>query len=425
MKTHDILNKDEALDICYRLAEKTPNKDLFLIGSWVSFYPFKNDSFEYQLDQMASAGINFNHFPKHFGWGEYDNPDYWNEIEEQYKKRNMRYHMYAPDSQNPTVIAGLTAIASSGKDHCIGYHVTDEPLAERLEQVGAAVRAYRQADNQRFPFVNLLPSYAGESALGGAYRDYLQRYIDVAGKDNIEYLSHDFYFVSKNGTGDIKLLFQDIEAMRSVAYANGRLKTHAFPQSSEWSGMRMPTADEMRWNLYAYVAYGFKALSWFNLVCPGSSDSEGEKFTNSIIYRDGTIRDPELFAIFSHLNWEIRVLGDTLIKLDTVHAYHTDEEQPGVEYLPQEFMLRPDGTNKFVMSCMEHKENGDAYLMIFNKAFESIEGAVFTVDPYSDLRGMEYVNPHTGEYEPVDLRAGTLTSDFLAGEGKLYRLILK
>ena len=423
MKTFDVVNINETMSARGKAAECLYGKGSFLIGSWVSFYPFEKDSFEYQLDQMASAGINFNHFPKHFGWGEYDNPEYWNEIEEQYKKRNMFYHMYAPDSQNPTVIAGLTAIASSGKDHCIGYHVTDEPLAEQLDGVGAAVRAYRLADNQRFPLVNLLPSYAGEGALGGTYRDYLQRYIDVAGKDNVEYLSHDFYFISKNGTGGTKLLFQDMEAMRSVAYTNGRLKTHAFPQSTEWNGMRMPTADEMRWNLYAYLTYGFKALSWFNLVCPGASDSDGEGFTNSMIYRDGTIRDPELFAAFSDLNWEVRVLGDMLVTLDTVHAYHTDEDQPGVEHLPEDFILRPNGTNKFVVSCMEHKENGDVYLMIFNKAFEAVNRAVFTVG--SDLKGMEYVNPHTGENEPIDLSEGTLTSDFLAGEGKLYKLIRK
>jgi hypothetical protein len=72
---------------------------------------------------------------------------------------------------------------------------------------------------------------------------------------------------------------------------------------------------------------------------------------------------------------------------------------------------------------MEHKENGDVYLMIFNKAFETVNRAVFTVG--SDLKGMEYVNPHTGENEPIDLSEGTLTSDFLAGEGKLYKLIRK
>ena len=41
----------------------------FLIGSWVSFYPFEIDSYEYQLDQMKEAGLNFNIFPAYFGGG--------------------------------------------------------------------------------------------------------------------------------------------------------------------------------------------------------------------------------------------------------------------------------------------------------------------------------------------------------------------
>ena len=61
----------EAKKAAYR--EKLKNDDVttddLLIGSWVSFYSFEKDSYEYQLDQMAAAGINFNMFPRDFGAG--------------------------------------------------------------------------------------------------------------------------------------------------------------------------------------------------------------------------------------------------------------------------------------------------------------------------------------------------------------------
>ena len=62
----------------------------FLIGSWVSFYPFDVDSYEYQLDQMHRVGLNFNIFPAVFGGGMLD-AETWENVEKQYASRNMYY----------------------------------------------------------------------------------------------------------------------------------------------------------------------------------------------------------------------------------------------------------------------------------------------------------------------------------------------
>ena len=48
---------------------KQNTTDRFLIGSWVSFYSFDIHSYEYQLDQMHNAGLNFNIYPAVFGGG--------------------------------------------------------------------------------------------------------------------------------------------------------------------------------------------------------------------------------------------------------------------------------------------------------------------------------------------------------------------
>ena len=64
----------------------------FLIGSWVSFYPFEIDSYEYQLDQMKEAGLNFNIFPAVFGGG-MQNAELWADVEKQYEARDMYYCM--------------------------------------------------------------------------------------------------------------------------------------------------------------------------------------------------------------------------------------------------------------------------------------------------------------------------------------------
>ena len=388
----------------------------FLIGSWVSFYPFDIQSYEYQLDQMRQAGINFNIFPAVFGEGMQDAAT-WGNVETQYEARDMYYCMYGGLSED-LLREGVQY--AKGKNRCIGYHLVDEPRGAALPQVGKMVRAYRDADPKRYPFVNLFPSYAGDAALDGNYYRYCSRFVDEAGEENIEYLSHDFYPFRQNGTA--MSIFGDMETIRRVAFENGRLRTHAFPQATAWQGTRMPNIDEMRWNVYAYVAYGFKALSWFNLVCPGKSDTEGEGFREALIYRDGSIMDKQLFEEFSNLNSEIHTLGDTLMKLDTVHAYHTKGGIAGVETLPSDWMITPTDDADFVISHMVSRKGDETYVMLFNKSYENAVTASFSVSPYSGIRSLSYVSPFDGNEYPVSVSEGVFTETFRPGEGKLYKL---
>ena len=395
---------------------KKKTNDQFLIGSWVSFYPFDVDDYEYQLDQMQAAGLNFNIFPVAFGGG-MDTPEACDRVEQAYAARNMLYFMNGGLSDD-----ALERGVRNARDraHCIGYHLKDEPTGEELPHVGRFVRAYREADGKRYPFVNLLPSYAGEERLGGSYYDHCTRFVCEAGAENIEYLSHDFYPFRTNDT--CRDIFGDMEVIRRVALENGRLRTHAFPQASAWDGTRMPNIDEMRWNVYAYLAYGFKALSWFNLVCPGNSDTEGECFRDSIIYRDGTIRDPQLFEDFGQLNREVLTLGETLMKLDTIHAYHTQADVEGVETLPSDWMITPVRSENFVISQMVTAAGDQTYVMLFNKDWRNSVTASFAVSAFSGIESLEYVSPFDGSIGTVVPEDGIFTDTFRPGEGKLYRL---
>lgn len=395
---------------------KKNTTDKFLIGSWVSFYPFEIDSYEYQLDQMKEAGLNFNIFPAYFGGGMRD-AEVWADVEKQYEARDMYYCM------NGGLDADMLKEGvqyAKGKSRCIGYHLIDEPGGAALPRVGEFCRAYREADPKRYPFVNLFPSYVGTAAMEGDYYQYCTRFVKEAGEENIEYLSHDFYPFHLNGTA--LSIFADMEVIRRVAFENGRLRTHAFPQSTAWMGTRMPNIDEMRWNVYAYLAYGFKALSWFNLVCPGKSDDEGECFRESVIYRDGTVKNPQLLKDFGKLNAEVHALGDTLMKLDTVHAYHTTDRIGGVERLPADWMITPAGDADFVISHMVTKKGDETYVMLFNNSWENPATASFAIDPLSGIESLTYISPWGGNEYPVTVKDGVFTETFRPGEGKLFKL---
>ncbi len=411
-------NDYEAKKAAYRLQiqQDDVTADDLLIGSWVSFYSFTEDSYAFQLDQMAAAGLNFNIFPYRFGDVNFTK-SHWNRIEREYAQRNMVYFIHGGENDFDVLRA---ANAAQGREHCIGYHVMDEPASyERVNRAGELVRLYRSYDSQRYPFVNLLPVALGEYT---TYEEYVQSFLDAAGPKNIEYLSHDYYPIRVGGV-DVDI-FAAMEVIRSLAYENGKLKTHAFPQSTQWNGTLMPNIDEMRWNVYAYLAYGFKGLTWFNLVCPGNSDDEGEGFRDSLIYRDGTIRNPELFADFSDLNWEVRGLSKALMNLDAAHAYHTVSslQIAGTETLPEDFMVQPLQEAPFVISDMEAKDGTNPYVMLFNNDTAKSIDASFAITFPEGYNALEYLNPFTGEYELAELVDGVLTAPFRAGEGRLYRL---
>lgn len=396
------------------MKKNTTNK--FLIGSWVSFYPFEIHSYEYQLDQMAEAGLNFNIFPAVFGGGMLDE-ETWNNVEKQYEARDMYYCMNGGLNED---MLNVGVEYAKGKARCIGYHLIDEPGGAALPHVAEFCRAYREADCTRYPFVNLFPSYVGNAVMEGDYYQYCTRFVREAGIENIEYLSHDYYPFHLNGTA--LSIFGDMEVIRRVAFENERLRTHAFPQSTAWMGTRMPNINEMRWNVYAYLAYGFKALSWFNLVCPGKSDTEGECFRESVIYRDGTIKNKKLLKEFGMLNREVHALGDTLMKLDTVHAYHTKDGIAGVERLPDDWMITPVGDENFVISHMVTAKGDETYVMLFNNSWEQPATASFRISAFSGIESMTYVSPFNGSEYPVIIKDGTITETFRPGEGKLYRL---
>ena len=143
-----------------------------------------------------------------------------------------------------------------------------------------------------------------------------------------------------------------------------------------------------------------------------------------MIYRDGTIRNQQLFDEWSELNWEIRGYSPVLMGLDTVHAYHVKQDVAGVEYLPNDFFIQPGGglENNFVVSYMESKDGEETYIMLFNKDETSEQSCLFNIDEAEELNGLEYFDPHTGEYIDVDISDGCIEGQFLAGEGKLYRL---
>lgn len=404
-------------------------KDDFLIGSWVAFAidNRNNLSMREQVKRLSDSGINF---IIHGGWipddGEPVEKDlaseaWWKHVDGIMKENNILYGFsgsgYSGDkgdwnNTSDTVVKRAAKIVPQ-LENCMGVMVKDEPAISLIDQTAEAAKKYAQQVEGVLPYVNLFPSYAG-SAIGGTYKSYVEKWVTSVGAENIEYLSHDFYPWFQPGFRSN--MYSDLEVMREVGLRYG-VKTHAFPQACAWENMQMPNENMLRWNVYLYLAYGFKALTYFNYYM-----WNGEGCWDGIFDLDGNLLHPELYCFLTGLNNDLHYMSDLLMNLDCLHAYHTSEEA-GAEILPQDGLLGYGGEGSFIVSYMRAKDGSAPYLMLFNKDWKNPnEGASFTVNAESGITGLELYDTETREYKDVPVENGKILLDFQAGEGKYLRI---
>lgn len=416
-------------------------QDEFLLGSWVAYYnPLEGGlSMRQQTEQLADAGINFIMYGSWINDAgesverDLQSVDWWKYVDDVMVENGMKYMFSASGggANNPENVKGALdnlsaeAVASAQNivpnlQNCIGYMVKDEPVASELRSIANISKQYATIKNGAYPMVNMNPSTVGEvygwSVLGGSYESYFDMWVNYVGAENIEYISHDHYAFGKTKTD--MTIFNDMEIMRKVGLKYD-LKTHGFPQACGWGGQRMPNADEIRWNVYAYLAYGFKAISYFNYVMWGS-----EGCYAGLIDLEGNIKDQQLYDDVAKMNWEIRATSDIIMHLDCIHAYHNlDNTGEKVELLPYNALANPPANADVIVSYMTARDGSEPYLMIFNKSFENeIVDMPFELGKGKGITGLEAFDPSTGEYQTLAIENETFKLSLKKGEGKFIRL---
>lgn len=412
----------------------------FMFGSWVSYYDLSIKSYAEQTEDMGAAGINFNWHPEAIGTDiNHDGANFYDydAIEKAYADNGMMYLYDATKSGSNGY--NDPAFKEMAK-HCVGYYVKDEPSASQFKATAELFDMCLKSDPERSPYVNLYPNYAGTTALGGTYAQHVQNFVDIVGAENLEYLSYDHYPFTASETVR-NSYFSDMETIRKVGYNSGRLKTLGMPQSGWWAGMRKPNVDEMRWNVNTYVAYGFKAISYFCWASPKytSVADGGEAMQDFVIDRDGT--RTELYEPLAEQNWQIRQLGDLLMSIDCAHAYHSGSNvADGAEKLPKSFFIQPESKqDSYIISLFYNKDNTETYVMIMNNSTSESKRGKFSVSADSGVTSItEFKSTVSGDNLPnhkdlkntlgkpsqteISVESGVFETDFLPGEVKIYKL---
>ncbi len=300
----------------------------------------------------------------------------------------------------------------AGSESLWGYLLTDEPSAAAFDELGQLTEAFREMDPTHIAYTNLFPLYADANQLGTvSYAEHVRRFLDVV---RPTWLSYDFYPLLDDGSVRPGW-FENLAIAREAA---GDTPFCLWLQTCALANWRIPTADEIRWQVYTALAYGAKGIGAFTYQTLDAEDFRGAP--TSIHRQKGP-----LWAGMQQINLELQALAPYLMELRSTRVgatWRDDNDNGGLvssarggELLWGEFV---DG-------------EGHPWVLVVNADMR--RSAFAEIALRTDLTTLHEVARSTGELRPVrrdqGVRAegayadGMIVRFWLApGDGRLMRL---
>ena len=254
----------------------------------------------------------------------------------------------------------------------------------------------------------------------GAYADNVRALYNELAKYSdglLDYVMYDLYCF-RNEICDENSMYSSLEYNRRIGQELNT-PTAFYVQSMAWNNCYRPNGDDIRYQVWAGLAYGAKQFSYFCYHTPRANAAE--TYGPAIVDLEG--KPTDLYEPVSELNWQIRAIGDTLMKLETKEVYHTGTGFGGsYNALPVGYYLRPvDRDQKLTVSRMADTETGCEYGIVVNRDYNNAQTLRFTL--HNGVGSISRISTETGK--PVLMtpdKDGVYTVELLAGEGILFKL---
>ncbi len=255
-----------------------------------------------------------------------------------------------------------------------GFYMRDEPF-----NPNAYLNAYialKKAAPDAYMHLNFLPSgsYGSEEIYKAQMNDWAR--LTAAAGYPLDYLMFDRYpFPLQAGAMDRAGFFRNVRSCYEVGLKND-VKTGLYIQTvCQEVAFRRPTDSEIRYQMYASLAFGYKQLSFFTWFTPVN---RSEPFKDGIIAPDGTPNSH--YEAIKTINHEILAIGETLVKCDALEVYFNGPDTYGQPAVPADFFVQADKNDSVILSFLRHKETGRNYLMVVNNNFSAKQDIELTFD---------------------------------------------
>jgi hypothetical protein len=313
------------------------------------------------------------------------------------------------------------------------YYIKDEPSAGEFGKYAELVAYLHKKDPARLAYINLLPIYASETQLGIlsntfdktkikypahlhgvgledknilVYLEHLRRFITIVKPDLISY---DHYNLFESGDG--QQYFLNLALISQVA-KEAKIPFMNYVQAGKYlKDWRLPTAKEIRFQVYTTLAYGGKGISYFTYW---GSEAEGG------LYRDG--KQSRLAIDVGAINSEIHKLSPALISLNSKGVYHTEPLPLGGEKIPNDSPVKILSKGEFVLGLFGKAKKTTTF-MIANRNSKDKQKAEIQVNIAG--KRLQELDRKTGKWiKVVNLSlARKIKLTLEPADGRLFRVI--
>lgn len=294
----------------------------------------------------------------------------------------------------------------------LGYLLQDEPSVSMMSGLGHGVNLMRAAMPDKWPLINLLPTYASPRQLGvGSYREYVQAAIN---KIRPPFLLFDNYALVDGRVKDF--LFTNLEIMREFSVSDN-IPFWACILSATFANYMAPSDATFNVQAYSTMAYGGRGIVYFTYFSP-----EGSISRLTAIDRSG--KKTPTWDMMQRINSQINALAPTLIQLHSTGVFHSPDVPEQCQSLSESPMVASvNMTSTDQQGIVPHfligefkDMNAHPYLMIVNKDLG--HSFKFQIHLRNSSRRLLWISSVTGQEQPYKSEADVLAP----GVGMLFRV---
>lgn len=318
-----------------------------------------------------------------------------------------------PTVHSPEKLHQLDLLIKRVKDNPAleAYYIVDEPQADSFPDIAKIIQYIRARDSKHLCFVNLQPIYGVASQLGQdpsrTYKNYLNKFVEVVRPDLISYDYYDFCHDKSGAPVDRKVYFVNLALVRQAALKAKIPFMNIIQASSFERDWRLPTAAEMRWQVYTTLVYGGRGISYF--LYWGPSAYKG-------IYQDGS--PTVLLQPIVQLNKEMSSLSRELMALRSKAVFHIGTLPQGAARLPDDSPVQISSAGNMVVGFFRKNGVDDSFMLV-NGDYKDSTTAMVTIPGKSNIH---YFDCATSSWQSVKNSAiGSFSITLEPGDGRLFR----
>jgi len=307
-------------------------------------------------------------------------------------------------------------------ENCWGFALKDEPSAAEFADLSKRADDIRVQRPGKFGYINLFPNYASPAQLGTAtYEEHVEKFVREV---KPEVLSMDHYPLMRPESDSRDSYLANLATMRKYSLQVGIPFWNYF-YNMPFNDRLDPTEAQIRWQIFASIAYGSKGVLYFCYWTPGKGAAGAGEFPKggAIITAEGL--KTRHYDEARRINEELKKLGPTLMKLTStgvVRVNSGSDTRQALAETPLRNLTRAAGDppGEFIIGSYSSAD-GRRAVLILNHSYSFT--AWPTLEFGTETSAVMEVSKATGEINQVvddspELKG--LQISFGAGDARLF-----